>query len=575
MSEQRARRRSTARAQRRRRRMSAARCCRRRDRRGASPARRRRADRRRRSRRRRWRWRARGVAHARASTGTRAAATPLAGVARADGAAPARSPPGLPLGQAPARAAGIARPADDPVQSRFTHPPRAGLLFNLGTGQVLWQRNPLARLRIASLTKMMTALLDGRAAPPRRARARHQARRSTPPARRSACCRSASHVRARDAALRPAAALGQRRRGRARPARRRHRQRVRRAHERARRPSSGWAARATPRRSGYFDKDNYSCAADLADARPRRPRTAAHRARRRAPTRRSLPFPIKGGKLYLYNNNPLLIYGYPGTTGLKTGYTMPPGVPRRHRRAPRRAPRRRAAALARPGHPGARAARPRLPRRLPPAAGARAADPGERVARARAARRPARATPAAAAEEYRSCTRLTGQSAKKENAVDLDDTPEQAAYRAQVRGWLEEHKPEAPVLAGPGSARGRGRRSSPRGAPGRASSPRAASPGVTWPKEYGGQGLGPIEQVICNQEIAPRRKCPGSSTRSASACSARRSSRTAPRSRRRATSGRCCTATRSGASCSPSPPPARTSRPCRRARASRTTAAGG
>jgi serine-type D-Ala-D-Ala carboxypeptidase (penicillin-binding protein 5/6) len=34
-----------------------------------------------------------------------------------------------------------------------------------------------------------------------------------------------------------------------------------------------------------------------------------------------LPFPIKGGKLYLYNNNPLLRMGYPGTTGLKTGYT--------------------------------------------------------------------------------------------------------------------------------------------------------------------------------------------------------------------------------------------------------------
>ena len=34
-----------------------------------------------------------------------------------------------------------------------------------------------------------------------------------------------------------------------------------------------------------------------------------------------LPFPIKGGKLYLYNNNPLLIYRYPGATGLKTGYT--------------------------------------------------------------------------------------------------------------------------------------------------------------------------------------------------------------------------------------------------------------
>ena len=41
----------------------------------------------------------------------------------------------------------------------FRTPPRAGLLFNLDTGQVLWQRNPYTRLRIASLTKMMTALL--------------------------------------------------------------------------------------------------------------------------------------------------------------------------------------------------------------------------------------------------------------------------------------------------------------------------------------------------------------------------------------------------------------------------------
>ena len=37
--------------------------------------------------------------------------------------------------------------------------------------------------------------------------------------------------------------------------------------------------------------------------------------------RPSLPFPIKGGKLYLYNHNPLLRQGYRGTTGLKTGYT--------------------------------------------------------------------------------------------------------------------------------------------------------------------------------------------------------------------------------------------------------------
>ena len=34
-----------------------------------------------------------------------------------------------------------------------------------------------------------------------------------------------------------------------------------------------------------------------------------------------VPFPIKGGKLYLYNNNPLLRVGYPGTDGVKTGFT--------------------------------------------------------------------------------------------------------------------------------------------------------------------------------------------------------------------------------------------------------------
>jgi serine-type D-Ala-D-Ala carboxypeptidase (penicillin-binding protein 5/6) len=35
----------------------------------------------------------------------------------------------------------------------------------------------------------------------------------------------------------------------------------------------------------------------------------------------TLPFPIKGGKLYLYNNNPLLLLRYPGADGVKTGFT--------------------------------------------------------------------------------------------------------------------------------------------------------------------------------------------------------------------------------------------------------------
>ena len=33
--------------------------------------------------------------------------------------------------------------------------------------------------------------------------------------------------------------------------------------------------------------------------------------------------------------------------------------------------------------------------------------------------------------------------------MDLDDTPEQAAYRAQVRTWLEEHKSQAPGIGNP------------------------------------------------------------------------------------------------------------------------------
>jgi D-alanyl-D-alanine carboxypeptidase (penicillin-binding protein 5/6) len=36
-------------------------------------------------------------------------------------------------------------------------------------------------------------------------------------------------------------------------------------------------------------------------------------------------FPVKGGRLYLYNTNPLLRAGYRGVTGVKTGYTVAAG----------------------------------------------------------------------------------------------------------------------------------------------------------------------------------------------------------------------------------------------------------
>src|SRR5438067_2436600 len=85
--------------------------------------------------------------------------------------------------------------------------------------------------------------------------------------------------------------------------------------------------------------------------------------------------------------------------------------------------------------------------------------------------------------------------------VDLNDTPEQAQYREQVRAWLEEHKAEAPVLRGEGALTDEDEIVAARREWQRKLA-EAGLAGVTWPKEFGGQGLGPIEQVIVNQEIA-------------------------------------------------------------------------
>ena len=284
------------------------------------------------------------------------------------------SPTGLPLGKPALALAGLGDPAQDPVHIAFQHPPRAGLLFNLETGQVLWQRNPLARLRIASLTKMMTALLTVELAPPDAPRADHQAAVDMPrlEGRRAAARQARARWRrmlyglllpsGNDAAV----ALAQHVAGSVSA--------LRRAHER-RGGKLGMGCTRYSSPSGYYDAGNYSCAADLAvlaHVDLEQPRIAQHRAHLHAP---SLPFPIKGGKLYLYNNNPLLIYRYPGTTGLKTGYTEAAGrclVATAERHGVRLG-----VVLLHSPDPGTQAraaAEPRLRGRLPPGARARAAD---------------------------------------------------------------------------------------------------------------------------------------------------------------------------------------------------------
>ena len=80
--------------------------------------------------------------------------------------------------------------------------------------------------------------------------------------------------------------------------------------------------------------------------------------------------------------------------------------------------------------------------------------------------------------------------------MDLNDTPEQARYRAKVRAWLDEHKAEAPPEQDeddPAYVAAR------RAWQGRLAA--AGLAGVAWPVELGGQGLGPVEQVIVGQEI--------------------------------------------------------------------------
>jgi D-alanyl-D-alanine carboxypeptidase (penicillin-binding protein 5/6) len=231
---------------------------------------------------------------------------------------PKLSASGLPLGKPPLVLKGLGQPADDAVKIAFHHPPRAGLLFNLTTGQVLWQHDPDTRLRIASITKMMTALLTVRSQPPD---ARVLVTKAAVAAAGSkvGVLPLGKHVQletmlyglllpsGNDAAI----ALAQHDAGSIKRF-------VARMNDEAAKLGMGCTRYSSP--SGYIDAGNFSCAADLAvlaHVDEQQPRLAKIVRTYSA----ELPLPIKGGKVYLYNNNPLLIYHYPGTTGLKTGFT--------------------------------------------------------------------------------------------------------------------------------------------------------------------------------------------------------------------------------------------------------------
>ncbi len=83
--------------------------------------------------------------------------------------------------------------------------------------------------------------------------------------------------------------------------------------------------------------------------------------------------------------------------------------------------------------------------------------------------------------------------------MDLNDTPEQAEYRAKVRSWIEANKDGAPGLGGADAGKEEAwiaeRRDWQR------KLAEGGFAGVTWPAEFGGQGLGPLNQVIITQEL--------------------------------------------------------------------------
>ena len=239
-------------------------------------------------------------------------------------AAPKLLPPvGSALGGAPGGTDEHARFAlnfrePDVVRLRFKRKPRSGLLFDVRTGRVLWRDEPDRKLAIASLTKMMTALIVVEKDDPNdRVMITKQAVTTAgsgvgvlPKGKRvqlEALLNGLLLVSGNDAAV----ALAQHTAGSVGAF-------VRVMNRRAKELGLSCSHFTSPH--GLIDRDNYSCATDLATL------ARADLAQRRILliTRRSraiVRFPIKGGKLFLYNNNPLIRAHYRGITGLKTGYT--------------------------------------------------------------------------------------------------------------------------------------------------------------------------------------------------------------------------------------------------------------
>jgi serine-type D-Ala-D-Ala carboxypeptidase (penicillin-binding protein 5/6) len=211
----------------------------------------------------------------------------------------------------------------DQVHIKWKKPPRSALLFDIDTGRVLYRDDPTRVLPIASLTKMMTALVVVERVPEgAKVRITNEALRYTGsgvgvlPRGKWIGVNTMLYGLMLPSGNDAAIALAQR------AAKGSVKRFVRYMNEKAEQLGLLCTRFASP--SGIVDRGNHSCAGDLAAiarAVLREPRLARIVKRKRV----VLPFPIKGGRLWLSNHNPLLRARYPGTTGLKTGYTNAAG----------------------------------------------------------------------------------------------------------------------------------------------------------------------------------------------------------------------------------------------------------
>jgi serine-type D-Ala-D-Ala carboxypeptidase (penicillin-binding protein 5/6) len=228
-----------------------------------------------------------------------------------------------PLKTAPPQNAYLLKQVPHTLRVKLKPNPTAGLLFDIRTGQVLWARNTTQRLPIASLTKMMTALVV----------VAH-----SKPSDQVMITRAATHFSGSGVGMLPlgkkvpledllyglllpsgndaAIALAQYVAGT-------QQNFVAMMNEQARRMGLSCTHFSTV--SGIVDLGNYSCANDLA--------VIAHAVVEQPNLRQivatsstDFPFPIKRHKLFLYNNNPLMHMHYPGVDGVKTGYTTLSGL---------------------------------------------------------------------------------------------------------------------------------------------------------------------------------------------------------------------------------------------------------